>query len=233
MAGVVVGIPAVMVWLVGWPLPSRVPDGDDWWLWVSNPIGSAAIAKILAVVVWVCWGHFVVCLAAEAVNTVREIRADRADPDRERGVWGTAPVTVQVPWGGVSQDLARRLISALLVAGTTLPGAGAAMAADPSPTASVSVAVTASDAGGWLPDRPQTTPAAGTPGAAAAPVSAQSVAGQASTPGAGLRRYEVVRYDSLWDIAEAYLGSGERWREIYDLNADRGCQLVRVNGVGA
>ena len=33
--------------------------------------------------------------------------------------------------------------------------------------------------------------------------------------------HPVVAGDNLWDLARAYLGSGDRWHEIYDLNRGR------------
>ena len=33
--------------------------------------------------------------------------------------------------------------------------------------------------------------------------------------------HTVVAGDSLWDLARTYLGSGDRWHEIYDLNRGR------------
>ena len=33
--------------------------------------------------------------------------------------------------------------------------------------------------------------------------------------------HTVVAGDNLWDLARTYLGSGERWHEIYDLNRGR------------
>lgn len=35
---------------------------------------------------------------------------------------------------------------------------------------------------------------------------------------AGTVRYQVVCGDTLWDIARIFLGSGERWTELYELN---------------
>ena len=33
--------------------------------------------------------------------------------------------------------------------------------------------------------------------------------------------YTVVAGDNLWDLARTYLGSGDRWHEIYELNRGR------------
>ena len=42
----------------------------------------------------------------------------------------------------------------------------------------------------------------------------------ASTPTA-IKTYSVVRYDTLWGLAEAHLRDPFRWHEIYDLNHGR------------
>jgi len=36
-----------------------------------------------------------------------------------------------------------------------------------------------------------------------------------------LQSYTVVKGDCLWNIAKKYLGSGGRWKEIYELNKDK------------
>ena len=35
------------------------------------------------------------------------------------------------------------------------------------------------------------------------------------------KTYTVVKGDCLWNIAKKYLGSGSKWREIYNLNKDK------------
>ena len=45
-------------------------------------------------------------------------------------------------------------------------------------------------------------------------------ASPSSTPG-GLPSYTVVRYDTLWGLAEQHLGDPLRWRELFELNKGR------------
>lgn len=39
--------------------------------------------------------------------------------------------------------------------------------------------------------------------------------------GSGRRRHRVVEGDTLWSIAERYLGDGSRWREVLEANRER------------
>jgi len=184
---VVVGLPAGLVLLVGNPLPEEAPNGD----WLTAEISTDTLLAVLAIVLWLAWLHFVICLFVELVS-------DR----RGRGL---AP---HVPGGGVgTQALARRLVSAvLLLAGTsaaTLPAATASSdrAPDPAPGAAgtASATVAAQQAGDRVPQ--------------AVDRNAEGV----------VKYYEVQppsgrHYDTLWDIAERILGSGLRYKEIFELN---------------
>ena len=80
----------------------------------------------------------------------------------------------------------------------------------------------------------QATPAAPTqparPCPAAAAAQAQPAGARPAATGHGLasqhrtprvRIHRVVEGDNLWDIAERYLGDGERWHEIFALNKGR------------
>jgi len=50
---------------------------------------------------------------------------------------------------------------------------------------------------------------------------AARAAGTSGPARPGHRVHSVVAGDNLWDLARTYLGSGERWQEIYDLNRGR------------
>jgi hypothetical protein len=181
---VVVGPPVGLVVLVGNPLPDEAPNSD----WLTAEISSDTLLEILAIVLWLAWLHFVICL-------VVELASDR----RGRGL---AP---HVPGGGVgTQALARRLAGAvLLLAGTTaatLPAATASAERAPDNAA------TAGEAG--------TAPVGSSGGATASALRATN----------GVVKYYEVQpasgrhYDTLWDIAERFLGSGLRYKEIFELN---------------
>ncbi|MEH3032837.1 MAG: LysM peptidoglycan-binding domain-containing protein [Aeromicrobium erythreum] len=200
---IVVGVPIALLAAFGTPWPDEKPSLE----WLTAPTTSEAILGVLAVVVWLAWLHFVVCLVVEAV-------AER----RHRGL---AP---QVPGGGVgTQALARRLIATIVLVGaTTAVGMGSASAAttdDPGvATFSSSTAVTAASL--------QT------------PIVDQEVADEAGLPELGdlqtatdvdqasdeVTTYYDVKppngrhYDTLWDIADRYLGDGLRYKEIWELN---------------
>src|SRR5262245_46845025 len=173
--------------MVGNPLPDEAPNSD----WLTAEISTDTLLSILAIVLWLAWLHFVICLLVELVS-------DR----RGRGL---AP---QVPGGGVgTQALARRLAGAvLLLASTsaaTLPPATASSDRAPAETPSMT------EGSGTT-----VAPRSGEDGARIAPVrDARGV----------VKYYEVQppsgrHYETLWDIAERFLGSGLRYKEIFELN---------------
>lgn len=53
---------------------------------------------------------------------------------------------------------------------------------------------------------------------------------QAAAPSAGEQVHDVVHGDTFWGLAERYLGSGARWREIRDRNVGRAVAPGRVLG---
>lgn len=200
----VVGVPVALLAAFGPPWPSSVPDSG----WVTAPIDSGTVTRVVAVVVWLAWLHFVVCL-------VVELAADR----RSRGL---AP---RVPGGGIgTQSLARRLVAAMvLVAGSaslTVSAASAAtMHADDrqvSHTRSITRTV----------DQPRlevaAAPVLGLPDADELSRATHHDIGAQRTQGQ-VTYYDVKppggrNYDTLWDIADRYLGDGLRYKEIWDLN---------------
>lgn len=185
---VVGGLPAALVILVGNPFPDEAPNRD----WLTAEISTDTVLEILAIVLWVAWLHFVICLIVELVS--------------DRGGRGLAP---SVPGGGVgTQALARRLVSAvLLLAGTTaatLPAATASgdRAADKPAESSDSGAAAASH--DRTDDRTATTPAIDKAHGIVKYYEVQPASGR--------------NYETLWDIAERFLGSGLRYKEIFELN---------------
>ena len=214
---VVVGLPLFLLSAFGTPWPDTAPSVE----WLTRPLTTDTVLSVLAAVVWLAWAHFLVCLAVETVAEVRH-----------RGV---AP---RVPGGGIgTQQLARRMVAAiLLLAGTAGVSAAPAMAASTpatSPTTTVSAFTTTQLLG--LGD---TAPAAHTAGGSVA-AGSHSQADQHRLPAVdtlqkatrtdvheGATTYYDVKpprgrhYDTLWDMADRYLGNGLRYKEIWELNKD-------------
>jgi len=195
---VVLAVPVVLWTAFQEPWPSTAPTTK----WLTDPITTGTILEVLAVVVWLAWLHFVLCLVVEVVSEVRGR--------------GFAP---RVPGAGVgTQALARRVVAAVVLvsgtAGVTVPTASAVLN-DASPTAVVQTAQ-------------REEPGERTH---AAPVVVEQHAPAQSGAAAALeadqeRRYYQVNppdgrnYDTLWDIAARYLGDGLRYKEIVALNRD-------------
>ena len=121
----------------------------------------------------------------------------------------------RLPALGPLQALAAALITASMAAAQVPP----ALPAVPPALLTSRTAVTAPPFSGPA--------AAATPGIRLDASRTASASGQARPED---RVHTVVAGDNLWDLARTYLGNGERWHEIYDLNHGRpqpgGCTLT-------
>ncbi|MFL6077640.1 MAG: LysM peptidoglycan-binding domain-containing protein [Mycobacteriales bacterium] len=209
---IVAGIPAGLIYFVGWPLPHKMPRSSDF----TSQVDWETIVKAIACVIWVLWLQLVWCLLVEL----------------KAGIRGRA-MAGQVPMSGASQDLARRLVGAFLLLMTAsgqlshLGGGGHAQ-----PRAAVVASVPQVSLGDMsYQQAPQAPPraiqAAPMPGVYAEQQDGgggqQAVTTQTA---ATVTKVYVVKapqggyHDNLWDIAERHLGNGLRYHEIYDLNKD-------------
>lgn len=183
LLAVVVGVPVALALSVGNPLPTTLPSRE----WLVADVSATSVIRVLAAVLWLAWAHFAVCL-------LTEWRAARGG----RGLPG------EVPLGGGSQLVARRLVAAaLLLAGAATLTPAPSTGAPARPAAVISQVE---------------TPVV----QAAAETGAPAVAQADAAP----KTYTVQppdgrRYDSLWDIAERTLGDPFRYNEVFELNRDR------------
>lgn len=211
----VVGVPTLLVLFVGNPLPTTLPDST----WLEADLTAGTLIKVFAVLVWIVWAHFVICLATE-------FRAARA---------GRMPGLV--PLGGGTQVLARRLVAGvLLLAGAaTMSGHAPSVAGAPDTKVVSERALQADEmrgtpgiAGVRLGEDGGLLAGTGTSVVPLLDRISDQVGEQTSTAGrtATLKFYEVKppqgrNYDCLWDIADRTLGDPLRYKEIFDLNRDR------------
>jgi len=232
---VVTGVPAGLAHFVGWPLPHSLPTTvDDLTAFLTSEFNDTAVVNLLTVALWLVWAAFCHALAVE----VRAAR--RGHPARR--------IRVISPM---------QALAALLVAGMAAgPSAAAAATVPAVPTVAPSTAGQADPSTGqavypvtaWpttvpaTPSRRSATPAT----AASAPPSVSAVpatmadlprfalaahSGPLTVAAAG-KQYTVTvqRGDTLWDLADAWLGDPTRWGEIYQLNKDRYDQHGRMHG---
>lgn len=191
LAALTLGVPAGLVITLGLPFPHSLSLSV-----LTSQLDLMTILKILSLVVWVAWIQLVWCVVVEIRAAVRNVGV----PDR-------------VPMAGGTQALAHRLVTAtlLLFSATAAlsPAFTHASAAPPRPAHSISAQ--ASQAGA------QAT--AVTHAATPAVTHQQAPSGE--------EKIYVVKppdgryHESLWEIAQKHLGDGRRYREVFQLNADR------------
>jgi hypothetical protein len=203
MLAIVGGIPVVLILVVGNPIP-ELPKS------LSDQVPVRFILKVIVCIVWLAWAQLVSCLLAEVVAGVRGSGIPR-----------------RVPFAaGAQQDFARRLVTAVLLLATA--GQGLHSAPAPNSAGARPAAATAS-VGGALA---QVGSAAVGQADAAARQANAALQGRVDATQAGalhgraVKEYIVMppqgrHHDSLWDIADRYLGSGIRYKEIFALNEGR------------
>jgi DNA-binding SARP family transcriptional activator len=185
------GVPYALAVFTGWPLPRRLPAWAGIRVFLTSPLTNDAIIKALACLVWLLWLTFTLSVIMEVAAVARGSHAPRL------------PVIAPV------QGFAAVLVSAVLL--TSVPGP------QPAPRAGLHAVLAArAMAAPLLPDDP--APAAPAVGLAAAQdPGGHDLAVFVHAPKRP-RVYRVLEGDNLWDIAVRFLGDGERWHEIYDLN---------------
>jgi hypothetical protein len=182
----VAGLPLALAATVGNPLQS-------WPSLTDGQLTDTGIIAVLATVFWLAWLSFTIPAALEIALTVISKLTRR--PQRH----------LRLPLLGAQQDLARNLISAVLL---LLPAASPVLSATAAPVGHQTITTITGTA---LASDSSRAPAA-------------HQAQDRDRPDSATRRYvipEVGGMRSYWALAEHYLGDGARWREIWQLNEGR------------
>ncbi|MGH3069797.1 MAG: LysM peptidoglycan-binding domain-containing protein, partial [Streptosporangiaceae bacterium] len=223
LAALTVGVPFALVTVFGLPVPREMPS----LALLTHQLDLPALLKVLSLLVWVAWIQLVWCVIAEIRAAVRNAGMPR-----------------RVPLAGGTQALVHRLVTAALLvfaATTALSPALAhqALATPHSVTAGSGRGTSSSGHPGGVTYHPgggtrQAGGGAGQPGGrgvsppdgrGVSPPGLASPPQVAHSPQAG--KLYVVKppvgrfHESLWEIAQKYLGDGRRYREIFDLNSGR------------
>ena len=192
----VVGIPVGQLHYLGPPLPDHLPSADELRTALTSRdwMTDATLIDGLSVLLWLLWALFIVSVVVELAASIRGVRAPR--------------YRLLAPTQG---------IAAALVAGLT----ATIVATAPAPALAPST---------FTPPAHASTPAAAVVVVPA--VHTSTVAPAAQVNAVALKPvgsvtllidgrpydHQVVKGESLWRIADHYLGDPERWPEIWELN---------------
>jgi hypothetical protein len=199
LLGLVVGVPLGLAATIGNPL-------DGWADLKAGDLSDTVVIDILAAVVYLAWAQFAISVIVEAAAAIRRTPLPRRIPGVLHG----------------QEQLARTLVTTALLLGTATAAVADPIHAFAAPTPRPVIASTQPISHTQLHDEHPRFPRA-----AATTAGSPSTEGHAATrPAAAATTVYVVPRagdgpDTLWDIAEAKLGSGERWREIWAVNQGR------------
>ena len=193
------GPPYLLARFIGWPLPTHPPTWVRLRVFLTGPLSDDAIIKVLAGVVWLLWAIFALSVIIEVAAAARGRTAPRL------------PVIAPI------QAFAAALIGATVL--TTAPVPAAVPRAFPLPHALATHAAAAPPRPGQADQSERRAAPAVVTAALDARPSGDGAVNERVTPRPRIHR--VIKGDNLWDIAARFLGSGECWREIYDLNAGK------------
>ncbi|ROR91152.1 LysM peptidoglycan-binding domain-containing protein [Nocardioides aurantiacus] len=186
------GVPILLLGTVGSPFPGT-------WIW-GTPVTNQALLGLVAILAWIFWAQFVLCLVVEIGAEIRLATGRSADwLSRLPGTFSS------------QQALARTLVRAVVVVGL---GSAAISTVVIPHAARVDTHVTAQ-----TDEHFAATPSQG---ATTVPADSEALRDRASSSPQGRTRHvTVVKGDSLWTLAERHLGSGQDWRNIAELNRGR------------
>jgi nucleoid-associated protein YgaU len=193
----------LLILVIGIPLAMAATIGNPLHGWTDLKVGDltdTVLIDLLAVLVWAAWAQFAVSVLVEIGAAVRQV-----------------PIPTRIPLvPGPSQHFAHTLVGAALLLGTATAALASPVHALATPARPVA-AVASVHAHGQ----------AAAPGTASAPQRAGTLSDFRTRIATQPRTvsYVVPRDgrgpDTYWDLAEARLGGGEHWHQIWDLNRGR------------
>ncbi len=209
LAGILIGLPAVLIALGAHPIPGQLPTWDQVRAGLLSPDDGTLALAVIKILAWTAWAALVVTILLEVAAQV----AGRPAP-RVPGL--------SVPQGSVRALVATALALFIAAPHTPPPAAAATTTSSsgqqaPVGAASVLSLVATVHTGTGPIIHPETSPRS----------SAARPAGDLHAPRdsvddrtARATMYTVRPGDTLWSIAEHHLGSGRDYQAIVALNAD-------------
>lgn len=208
-AAILAGLPYLLVTRIGWPLPHRWMGlralGQDL---TTRSLSDTVVINTLAVVVWICWA----ILLLGALTEIGALALRRPAPS--------------IPGLRPGQVLAAALIALIGISIARTPTAHTPAPDShrplPQRTAPLNPRPAALSA---APATMPTTPATPAP-VTARPTSDEQharidTAGASDRAATETKTVTVQPGQSLFSLAEQYTGSGQNWKGLYQLNADR------------
>jgi nucleoid-associated protein YgaU len=197
LAALLVGLPVL---LSSWGRLPGSPSGDWWDRLSDTAVSDTTVFVVLTVAAWVAWATFAAAVVVEFVAGIRGLQAPR------------------IAFAGPFQRSARTLVAGVLLMLSLLQSAGPSYASVPRATAANASGATASSFGHESTESGHVIAITIAPDGAAADASASEGLAPPGIPQGAVPVIEVERGDSPWSLAEAHLGDGLRWRELYEIN---------------
>lgn len=197
LAALLVGLPVL---LASWGRLPGSPTGDWWDRLSDTAVSDTTVFVVLTLAAWVAWATFAAAVVVEFVAGVRGFQAPR------------------IAFAGPFQRSARSLVAGVLLMLSLLQSAGPLYASVPRATAASASTATPVSLGHEPPQPGHVIAITIAPDGTAADTSRPVESAPPAIPQDTARVIEVERGDSPWSLAEAHLGDGLRWRELYEIN---------------
>ena len=214
------GLPWGLGRLAGPPLPGHWPGWQQVRESLASPLSGGTAITVLAGAAWLLWAVFAAAVIAEVTaaacgRPVPRLPAIAPVQALAATLAGTAVITaLHLPRTAArAAQPPHAVTGAVTTAGPARPGGAAG--GDGHPRAHRAAG------GGGLPDIAGPVPGNAGDRPRIFRLDASRAAGTSGPARADGRVHTVVAGDNLWDLARAYLGSGDRWHEIYALNRGR------------
>ncbi len=217
------GVPLALVTVFGPPVPHSLSV-------LTHRLDVFSILRVLSAAVWLAWLQLICCVIAEVRAAVRN--AGRA---------------AQVPLAGGTQALVHRLVTAALLTMATTAALSPAVSQQAAPQvpqhAQAARPGPGTAAGAAVGRHAASVPALASPPVLAGPPQLAHVPRETHLPHQAhplrVEKIYVVQppagrfHESLWEIAQKFLGDGRRYQEIFELNAGQiqpdGTKLSRAS----